>query len=381
MSWFYRQVVRPVLFNYDSEEIHNQTLANLARMSGSRMGLECLESFYGMASLPISLWGLNFPNPVGVAAGMDKQGVAVPAWAAFGFGFSELGGVTWHPQPGNPPPRMFRAVSDGALINRMGFNNAGAEALAERLLAWKANGFWPRHPVGINLGKSKITPLVEATQDYANSFRVLKELADFFVVNVSSPNTPNLRELQDRQALDEILVALQEINGRGADAKPILVKVAPDLSFEALDEILDLAGPRALAGIVATNTTITRPLSSDERSGHIYAETGGLSGRPLRERSTEVVRHLYLRSEGKLPIIGVGGIFNAQDAWEKITAGASLVQVYTGMVYEGPGIARSITEGLRHLLAESGLKSIPEAVGIMARAKGSPRAPKPLLLG
>ena len=378
MSWFYRQVVRPVLFNYDSEEIHDSTLANLARLSQSRLGLDLIESFFGMARLPVQVWGLNFPNPIGVAAGMDKQGVAVPAWAAFGFGFSELGGVTWHPQPGNSQPRMFRAISDEALINRMGFNNGGAEALAQRLTYWKASGSWPRHPVGINLGKSKVTQIESAADDYAQSFRALKDLADFFVVNVSSPNTPNLRQLQDRAALDEILAALQAINGRGPAAKPILVKVAPDLSFEALDEILELSEPRSLAGIVATNTTTARPVG-DERSASIYAETGGLSGRPLRERSTEVIRHLYLRSEGKLPIIGVGGIFNAQDAWDKITAGASLVQIYTGMVYEGPGIARAITEGLTHLLQESGLKSLTEAVGLMARARGFPGQPKPVL--
>ena len=379
MSWFYRQVVRPVLFNYDSEQIHDATLGNLARLSRSRLGLDCVESFFGMAHLPVQLWGLRFPNPVGVAAGMEKQGVAVPAWAAFGFGFSELGGVTWHAQPGNPVPRMFRAIEDGALINRMGFNNGGAEALAERLIYWKKSGFWPRHPVGINLGKSKVTPIEKAAGDYANSFRALREYADFFVVNVSSPNTPNLRQLQDRQALDEILAAIQALNGPGPNAKPILVKVAPDLSFDALDEILEVAGSRNLSGIVATNTTVSRPVG-DERSAMVYSETGGLSGRPLRARSTEIVRHLYLRSEGKLPIIGVGGIFNAQDAWEKITNGASLVQVYTGMVYEGPGIARAVTEGLRALLEQSGMKSLQEAVGIMARAKGFPAAPQPVLM-
>ncbi|HEX7859438.1 MAG TPA: quinone-dependent dihydroorotate dehydrogenase [Verrucomicrobiae bacterium] len=379
MSWFYRNVVRPVLFNYDSEEIHDVTLGNLARFSRSRIGLDLLESFYGTAYLPMELFGLRFPNPVGLAAGMDKQGVAVPAWAAFGFGFSELGGVTWHPQPGNDRPRMFRAVSDDALVNRMGFNNGGAEALAERLASWKESGFWPKHPVGINLGKSKVTALEKAAEDYANSFRLLRDLADFFVVNVSSPNTPNLRQLQDRAALDEILRALQRINSSGV-RKPVLVKVAPDLSFEALNEIVELAGQRELAGIVATNTTVTRPSSPDERCARAYSETGGLSGRPLRERSSEVIRHIYLKTGGKLPIIGVGGIFNAQDAWEKITAGASLVQVYTGMVYEGPGIARSITEGLTNLLAESGMKSLSEAVGITAKARGFPAGPKPVLV-
>lgn len=382
MSWFYRRVIRPVLFNYDSEGIHNQTLGSLAGLSRSRIGLDAIESFFGMAHLPVDLWGLKFPNPVGLAAGMDKQGAAVPAWAAFGFGFSELGGVTWHAQPGNPPPRMFRLIPDEALINRMGFNNGGAGFLAERLAGWKAAGLWPKHPVGINLGKSKIAPLELAAEDYAKSFRELKDLADFFVVNVSSPNTPNLRQLQDRSALDEILAALQEINRGGAlmrrgpgdpagASKPILIKVAPDLTFEALDEILELAGPRNVAGIVATNTTIARPASSDAELARTYSEAGGLSGRPLRERSTEVIRHIFLRSEGRVPIIGVGGIFNAQDAWEKITAGASLVQVYTGMVYEGPGIAREITQGLIDLLARSGMQSIREAVGAGARARGA----------
>jgi dihydroorotate dehydrogenase len=375
MSWFYRQVIRPVLFNYDSEEIHDRTLGTLAWLSRSRMGIEALSSFYGTTHLPVRLWGLHFPNPVGLAAGMDKQGAAVPAWAAFGFGFSELGGVTWQPQPGNTQPRMFRCVPDEALINRMGFNNAGAEALGERLRLWKASGLWPNHPVGINLGKSKMTPIEQASDDYAKSFRVLRDLADFFVVNVSSPNTPNLRQLQDRDALDRILATLQEINKCGpTPAKPILVKVAPDLSLSALDEILELAGPRELAGIVATNTTVSRPLSANSDGAKIYAETGGLSGRPLRERSTEIIRHLYLESEGKVPIIGVGGIFNAQDAWEKITNGASLVQVYTGLVYEGPSIANEIASGMIDLLARSGLKHLSEAVGVMARARASAAA-------
>lgn len=363
MSLFYQKVVRPVLFNFDSEEIHNRTLHTLGVLSRNPLGAEFLSSFFGSPALPVNLWGLRFPNPVGLAAGMDKQGEAVPAWRAFGFGFVELGGVTWHPQPGNPAPRMFRAVDDDALINRMGFNNGGAEALAARLQAWRASGRWPSHPVGINLGKSKVTPLEQAPEDYASSFRLLRTHADFFVVNVSSPNTPNLRQLQDKRSLDEILAALQEINSSpGAPPRPILVKVAPDLSFEALDEILELAFPRSLAGIVATNTTIARP----ENGAAVYAEAGGLSGRPLRARSTEIVRHLYLQSRGKLPIVGVGGIFSAEDAWEKITAGASLVQLYTGLIYEGPGITRDIVTGLQERLHEHRLSSITEAVGMHA---------------
>ena len=237
----------------------------------------------------MSLWGLNFPNPVGLAAGMDKHASVVPIWPSFGFGFSELGGVTRHAQPGNPSPRMFRAVPDDALINRMGFNNPGAEAMAQTLSQWKQAGRWPRHPVGINLGKSKSTPLEDAASDYGHSLRVLWPLADFFVVNVSSPNTPNLRQLQDKAALREILLALQGINQElgsqpgpvterspeNAGRKPILVKVAPDLTFEALDEILELAVPCQLAGIVATNTTLARPESEDPGLQRVYTRWGG----------------------------------------------------------------------------------------------------------
>src|SRR5256884_296208 len=263
MSWFYRNVVRPVLFSLDSEEIHNRTLKTLGRVSRHEVFCDTLASFYRAPGMPVELFGLQFPNPVGLAAGMDKHAAAVPVWEALGFGFVELGGVTWHPQPGNPAPRMFRAVADEALINRLGFNNPGAEAIAAKLTEWRSLGFWPKHPVGINLGKSKITPLERAAEGYASSFRARLPHPDFFVVNVSSPNTPNLRQLQDKSALDEILSAIQEVNVAASRqtaaeispasrkspalcrdaATPILVKVAPDLTFEALDEILELFGP------------------------------------------------------------------------------------------------------------------------------------------
>lgn len=379
MSWPYRNFIRPVLFTQDSEEIHNRTLAALGRAGRREIFCDALAAFFAAPPLPVELLGLKFPNPVGLAAGMDKHAAAAPVWPALGFGFSELGGVTWHAQPGNPAPRMFRAIPDGALVNRMGFNNSGAEALAEKLSAWRAAGRWPAHPVGINLGKSKITPLESAAGDYANSFRVLRDLADFFVVNVSSPNTPNLRQLQDKSALDEILAALQEVQSskfkvQGSTA-PILVKVAPDLSFEALDEILELVAPRQIAGIVATNTTIMRPETGDENLRRTYAETGGLSGRPLRARSTEVIGHLYQQTGGQLPLIGVGGIFSAADAWEKITAGASLVQIYSGLVYEGPGLARQIVRGLQARLEEAGLQNLAAAVGFDHHGGGRPRRP------
>lgn len=370
MSWFYRTAIRPNLFKYNAEEIHGVTLHALGWASRHEFICDAMESFFAPPQLPVDLLGLKFPNPIGLAAGMDKLGEAVPAWAAMGFGFTELGGVTWHAQPGNPQPRIFRAIADEAIVNRMGFNNEGAEALAEKLKTWKTLGRWPKHPVGINLGKSKITPLETAAEDYANSFRVLRDLADFFVVNVSSPNTPNLRQLQDKVALDEILTALRQVQtsrSRHQSLKPILVKVAPDLSFEALDEILQIAGPGNIAGIVAANTTISRPEANDPATQKVYAEAGGLSGRPLRSRSTEVIRHLYRQSHGQLPIIGVGGIFNADDAWEKITAGASLLQIYTGLVYEGPLLAKDLVSGLRKRLAEAGLTDLKQAVGLNSR--------------
>jgi dihydroorotate dehydrogenase len=358
VSALYRHLIRPVLFRQDSEAIHNRTIAALGKISHRPALSSALSAIYSVPELPIKLFGLRFPNPVGLAAGMDKQAAAVPAWEALGFGFAELGGVTWHPQPGNPAPRMFRAVNDGALINRMGFNNPGAEAMAATLREWREAGRWPNHPVGINLGKSKITPNEKAAEDYANSFRALRTLADFFVVNVSSPNTPNLRQLQDKAALDEILAALQELNS--PHPKPLLVKVAPDLSFDALDEILELAGKRRLAGIVATNTTIARPESPDRALQRVYAEAGGLSGRPLRERSTEVIRHISRQTHGTLPIIGVGGIFSAEDAWEKIQAGASLIQIYSGLIYEGPALVKRIVTGLRQRVAGLAPTEMPE---------------------
>lgn len=356
MSWYYRNWIRPLLFLQDSERVHNRTLQGLAWLSSSRGFCRALAGWLDTPPLPVEAFGLRFPNPVGLAAGMDKGAVAVPAWEAMGFGFSELGGVTRHGQPGNPEPRMFRAPGEGALLNRMGFNNPGADVLAERLERWHASGRWPTHPVGVNLGKSKVTPLDMAASDYAYSFGKLWGLADFFVVNVSSPNTPNLRQLQDKGALDEILAVLQEVNRReavraGGGLKPILVKVAPDLSFDALDDVVSLVGPRGLAGLVATNTTLARPATEDAVSRIVYRETGGLSGRPLRDRSTEVIRHLYRQTRGALPIIGVGGISGVEDAWEKVLAGATLLQVYSGLVFEGPSLPTDLILGLRERLA------------------------------
>ena len=368
MSWCYRHLIRPVLFRQDSETIHNRILGGLNFASKIPLLPGVLSAFYQSQELPVEAFGLRFPNPIGLAAGMDKQAAAVPIWEKLGFGFCELGGVTRHPQPGNPQPRMFRCVPDQALINRMGFNNPGADALADRLAAWKKSGNWPKHPVAMNLGKSKVTPLNEAALDYAYSFKVLWPFVDFFVVNVSSPNTPGLRQLQDRGALDEILAALAETNlSRSRELamplKPVLVKVSPDLTFEALDELLQVVLDRKLSGIVATNTTISRPKSENSIQNEVYQQEGGLSGKPLKERSTEVIRHIRKHTSGNLPIIGVGGIMGAQDAWDKISAGACLLQTYTGFVYEGPGLIHNLVDGLRKRLAARGLTSLTQAVG------------------
>jgi dihydroorotate dehydrogenase len=362
VTWFYRNCVRPFLFAQDAERAHECALKTLSRVSQSPAACAAAGLFFSAPPLPVELFGLKFPNPIGLAAGMDKFAAALPAWERLGFGFCELGGVTWHAQPGNPAPRMFRAPADGAIINRMGFNNPGAEAFAQTLADWKKRGRRPKHPAGINLGKSKITPLEKAAEDYAASFRLLRDDADFFVINVSSPNTPGLRQLQDKSALQEILTAICEIKGPG-NHPAVLVKVAPDLTFEALDEILELASAKNLSGIVATNTTLSRPETSDPGSRAIYSETGGLSGRPLRGRSTEMIRHIFKQTRGQLPIIGAGGIFNANDAWEKITAGASLLQIYTGLVYEGPGLPKKIVSGLLRRMKMEGVRDLTQVIG------------------
>ena len=328
-----------------------------------------------------TLWGLNFLNPVGLAAGFDKEGVAAPLWSRLGFGFAELGTVTLQPQPGNPRPRLFRLPLDKAALNRMGFNNSGAAAMAARLA--NQNRGIQLTPIGINLGKSKVAPLEAAAADYLGSFRLLKDWADYFVVNVSSPNTPGLRSLQDATQLGTILDALQQEN---QGQKPVFVKIAPDLDWEAIADILAISQTYRMAGIIATNTTISReglktqsipPTGIDSWRRHsagsvadgkmlpldIHKEAGGISGAPLRDRATEVIRFIRQQTQGKLPIIGVGGIFTADDAWEKITAGASLIQVYTGWIYEGPWMVRRILEGLLQKLENQGLVSISEAIG------------------
>jgi dihydroorotate dehydrogenase len=315
------------MFRFDPEVAHERTVALVSRLGRVRPATGLARRFYG-ASTPRTVFGVRFPGAVGLAAGMDKDGVAVRGWPAFGFGFVELGTVTWHPQPGNPRPRLYRLPASEAVINRMGFNNRGAAALAERL---RLLGPAPV-PVGISVGKSKVATDAEA--DYVSSVRVLWPYADYFAVNVSSPNTPGLRGLQDRAALDALLAAVvPEAHGR-----PVLVKIAPDLSFPAIEDVLSVCHERGVAGVIATNTTLSRTgLSSVDSAA---TEAGGLSGRPLFGRALEVVSFVAARSE--LPVVGVGGVASADDAAKMFDAGAALVQLYTGFVYHGPGLVRRI---------------------------------------
>lgn len=371
----YQSALRPLLFSglrADPEWLHQQSLRTLAWLDRTQEQplmqrlLAQMQQAYGLAETRLSQtqWDLSFANPIGLAAGFDKDGVAAGLWSHFGFGFAELGTVTLHAQPGNSRPRLFRLPLDQAALNRMGFNNQGAALLAERL---RQKRLPPGFPIGINLGKSKVTPLATAAEDYVGSFRLLQAYGDYFVVNVSSPNTPGLRSLQAADQLNPILAALQAEN---ESQKPLLIKIAPDLEWEAIAEVLDLAQKHHLAGIIATNTTIRRDGLQTERLGKrvIATEAGGISGAPVRQRSTEVIRFIWQQTRGKLPIVGVGGVFTADDAWEKITAGASLVQVYTGWIYEGPGMVRRILEGLVQRLDERGMTSIQEAIGVQDAA-------------
>ncbi|AFZ30936.1 dihydroorotate oxidase A [Gloeocapsa sp. PCC 7428] len=369
----YKLVIRPVLFTglkIDPEWLYQRTISALSWLENSphhpvtKSTQNLLQKSLCLSDerLAQKLWGLQFRNPVGLAAGFDKDGVAASVWANFGFGFAEVGTVTFHAQPGNPRPRLFRLPQDRAALNRMGFNNSGAAMMVKRL-----QNASHLIPIGVNLGKSKITPLEAAASDYLESFRLLKELGDYFVVNVSSPNTPGLRSLQNTTELSSILDALQQENQA---SKPICVKIAPDLEWEEIAAIVEIAQRYKLAGMIATNTTISRDRITTKilaQTGKpVTEEAGGISGLPVRDRATEIIRFIYQQTQGQLPIIGVGGIFTAQDAWEKIIAGASLVQVYTGWIYEGPLMVSRILQGLLLKLEEHKLNSIVDAVGLQS---------------
>lgn len=336
-------IIRKVLFSIDPEKVHHMVMKGLNTLYNSGIGRNILTSQfkYTHPSLQRTLWGITFPNPVGLAAGFDKDARYTDSLACLGFGFIEIGTVTPRPQPGNPQPRLFRLPADRALINRMGFNNDGATAAAQRLRSKKE-----RIIIGGNIGKNKDTPNEEATADYEACFKTLYHEVDYFVVNVSSPNTPGLRALQEKEPLMKLLNRLQELNKGMGKGKPILLKIAPDLTNEQLDDIIDIVGQTGTQGIVATNTTINRsglntPVTEVEAIG-----AGGLSGKPLTNRATEVIKYLVEKSNRSIPVIAAGGIFTAEDAMEKLNAGASLVQVYTGFIYEGPAIVKKICKGI-----------------------------------
>jgi dihydroorotate dehydrogenase len=355
------RLIRPLLFRLDAERAHNLVFS----------GLQACESLLAHTGAPRAwthpaleqrLWGITFPNPVGLAAGFDKDARAPHVWPLLGFGFAELGTITAQPQPGNPTPRLFRLPADRALINRLGFNNAGADAAAARLLRLLQRTP-SRIPLGINLGKSRVTALADAADDYVRSFRRLAPLASYIVINISSPNTPGLRDLQAEEQLAALLDALGRANAAFATEQrrpglPLLVKVAPDLADDGLAAVVRAAQAGGAAGLVATNTTIRR----DGLQTRIE-EAGGLSGAPLRDRATEVIRRLRQLAGPTLPIIGVGGIFSAADAYAKIRAGAALVQLYTGMIFAGPRLPYHVAHGLVALLERDGFTHVSQAVG------------------
>ncbi len=337
-------LLKPFLFLFQPEKAHHLTIV-LARIGFNIPIIGwLLKGYYTVEdkSLERKLFGLTFKNPVGLAAGFDKDGKYFRLMSHLGFGFIEVGTVTPKSQIGNPQPRLFRLKGDEAIINRMGFNNEGVEALVERLKKGKPENLI----VGGNIGKNKVTPNEKASDDYTYAFEQLFPFVDYFVVNVSSPNTPNLRDLQEKEPLTKLLSLLQDLNQQKTAPKPILLKIAPDLTDTQLDDIIDIVAATKIDGVIATNTTISRSNLKETDASVKSIGNGGLSGQPLTNRATEVIRYLHQKSNGQLTIIGVGGIASAKDAKEKLDAGASLVQIYTGLIYEGPALVRKINKAL-----------------------------------
>lgn len=347
----------------DPEKAHHLVIDGLALAGKVPGGLAIMNGMYGVKPSPeltVKLLDMEFMHPIGLAAGLDKNGVATDGFSNIGFSFVEAGTVTPKPQPGNEQPRLFRLPSDEALINRMGFNNNGAEEMAKALQRRKQR----KIPIAVNIGKNKVTANELAHEDYRSCIRTLYDQGEFFVVNISSPNTQGLRDLQHGNELHNLLVHVCEemdiqAQKRNAKAKPIFVKIAPDMTDDQLKHTVQTIQDSGINGIIATNTTLSREGLTHSNQG----ETGGLSGVPLRERSTEVIREVYKLTEGKLPIIGSGGIFTAQDAYDKIRAGASMVEIYTALIYKGPEVLRELTTGLKECMRKDGFSNIMEAIG------------------
>jgi dihydroorotate dehydrogenase len=341
LALLYDKVARPMLFALDAEQAHDIAMTGLNQLSafpGLAKALFGGTRGAGQFHRPVQAFGLTFPNVIGLAAGFDKNAVALPAWEAMGFGFVEVGTITALAQPGNPKPRLHRFPEEGAIINRFGFNNQGADCVACRLKRLRRSGRWPKVPVGINIGKSKLAPIETAEEDYVYSFHRLFPFADYFVLNVSSPNTPGLRQLQGREELAKLLAAVQAANREKPSPKPVLVKIAPDLEWTQIEDVLALAEEHELAGIIATNTTIDH--SPVQNAKNYKQQQGGLSGVPLAQRSTEVVK--FVAEHSRLPVIAVGGISSGDEALKKLDAGATLLQAYTALVYRGPGLIKEV---------------------------------------
>lgn len=336
-------LIKPILFRKDPEETHHFVMKQLKKWHKTQVGKAFIKGNFDVSdpTLAKKVFGLEFKNPVGLAAGFDKDAKYIDELASLGFGFIEIGTLTPKPQDGNEQPRLFRLLKDEALINRMGFNNEGVDAAVERLKNRKSSII-----VGGNIGKNKNTPNEQAADDYEYCFRKLYDYVDYFVVNVSSPNTPNLRELQEKEPLQQLLTRLQIVNSQLGKSKPILLKIAPDLNKEQLDDIIEIVTDINLDGLVLTNTTINRENLETSTKELMEIGNGGVSGKPLKNASTDIIKYIHNKTAGKVPIIGVGGIFNARDAKEKMEAGASLVQIYTGFIYEGPMIVRNICKEL-----------------------------------
>lgn len=334
-------IIKYFLFKKDPERIHYWVMRQLHRVGTLPLVKRWIKAYFKPVAQPTVLWGLTFDNPVGLAAGFDKDARFTDSLECLGFGFIEVGTLTPKPQEGNDKPRLFRLPADKALINRMGFNNGGVVAAAERLRNRKSNLI-----IGGNIGKNKLTPNDQAISDYEICFRELYDVVDYFTVNVSSHNTPNLRELQEKEPLQQLLTHLQMVNKSLGKNRPILLKIAPDLNDEQLDDIIDIVQQTGIHGIVATNTTISREELQTPSTVVAAMGAGGVSGLPVREKATAVIRYIAQKSNHTIPIIAAGGIFTAEDAREKLAAGASLVQVYTGFIYEGPAIAQQICKGL-----------------------------------
>ncbi|MCP2507431.1 MAG: quinone-dependent dihydroorotate dehydrogenase [Candidatus Thalassarchaeaceae archaeon] len=359
----YRSFVRPILKVMDSEKAHKNSINILSKIDESTAGQRLLNSIYGAPDEPITVLNNLFRHPLGLAAGFDKGADVLSSWPSLGFSWGEYGGVTRFPQDGNPKPRMFRAEKEHALINRMGLNNPGAINIKDKLNQRKSAGNWPSIPIAANIGRSSKTSNDNAPQDYSETLEILWDYADIFVLNVSSPNTPNLRELQNKSYLDLILSECMKVRDNATVYKPILLKLSPDRGDDQIIDSVDTSIRHNIDGFIATNTTIKKPIPMNTKSRKILSQEGGLSGRPLHNRSLEVIKLIHGHTNGNYPIIGVGGIESPDTAWSAITSGASLMQLYSSLVFQGPSVVSNIVKGIKKRRIDEGFENISEAVG------------------